>query len=64
MTGRPPFLWPVLGSQIVGKTLKKKVREKSRFIFVFALSQFSGLDYLGACNRLPFLPIYSREADI
>ena len=24
----------------------------SRFIFVFALSQFSGLDYLGAWNRL------------
>ena len=64
----------VPGSQIVGKTPKKKAREKlswrggkkekegreppllspvsSRFIFVFALSQFSGLDYLGAWNRL------------
>ena len=33
---RPPLLSPV----------------SSRFIFVFALSQFSGLDYLGAWNRL------------
>ena len=44
----------------MGKTRKKKAREKlaplspvsSRFIFVFALSQFSGPDYLGAWNRL------------
>ena len=58
----------------MGKTRKKKVREKlaerekeagkrkgeppllfpvsSRFIFVFALSQFSGPDYLGAWNSL------------
>ena len=42
---------PVPRSQIVGKTPKKKAREKmtrrekdsSRFIFVFALPQFSGL---------------------
>ena len=27
-------------------------KKLSRFIFVFALSQFSGLDYLGAWNRL------------
>ena len=33
---KPPLLSPV----------------SSRFIFVFALSQFSGLDYLGAWNRL------------
>ena len=33
---RPPLLSPV----------------SSRFIFVFALSQFSGHDYLGAWNRL------------
>ena len=40
----------------MGKTRKKKVREKlaGRFIFVFALSQFSGPDYLGAWNRLSF----------
>ena len=60
--------YPVSGSQIVGKTRKKKAREKlaerekgrepllspvfSRFIFVFALSQFSRPDYLGAWNRL------------
>ena len=44
----------------MGKTRKKKAREKlaplspvsSRFIFVFALSQFSGPVYLGAWNRL------------
>ena len=40
----------------MGKTRKKKVREQlaGRFIFVFALSQFSGPDYLGARNRLYF----------
>ena len=40
----------------MGKTRKKKVREQlaGRFIFVFALSQFSGPDYLGARNRLCF----------
>ena len=52
------------GSQIVGKTRKKKAREKlagrekdretllspvsSRFIFVFALSHVNGPDYLRA----------------
>ena len=47
----------------MGKTRKKKAIEKlagrekvsvsifPRFIFVFALSQFSGPDYLGAWNR-------------
>ena len=40
----------------MGKTRKKKVREQlaCRFIFVFALSKFSGPDYLGARNRLCF----------
>ena len=54
----------VLGSQIVGEDAKEKgtriAREKLarlspvsfRFIFVFALTQFSGPDYLGAWNRL------------
>ena len=41
---------PVLGSQIVGKTRKKKAREV--LFSRFALSQFSGPDYLGAWNRL------------
>ena len=52
-------------NQQLGKTRKWKVREKLTerekappllsfllFIFVFALSQFSGPDYLGAWNRL------------
>ena len=53
---------PVPGSQTLGKTRKNKVRKKlasgkkeevsSRFIFVFALCQFSGPDYLVAWNRL------------
>ena len=41
---------PVPGSQIVGKTRKKKAREV--LFSRFALSQFSGPDYLGAWNRL------------
>ena len=38
----------------MGKKRKKKGREKlaGRFIFVSALSQFSGPDYFGAWNRL------------
>ena len=63
---------------MVGKTRKKKAREKLAgrekgrerepstapalpssflFIFVFALSQFSGPDYLGVWNRLLELQI-------
>ena len=40
----------------MGKTRKKKVRGKlaGRFIFLFALSQFSGPDSLGAWNGLSF----------
>ena len=36
---------------------KKETEVSSRFIFVFALSQFSGTDYLGAWNRLSGKPI-------
>ena len=49
------FLSP--GSQIVGKKRKQKALlspVSSRFIFVFALFQFSGLDYLRAWNRLSY----------
>jgi len=37
------------GTRKVGGAGKRK---KEAFIFVFALSQFSGPDYLGAWNRL------------
>ena len=48
---------PVPGSQIVGKKRKQKALlspVSSRFIFVFALFQFSGPDYLRAWNRLSY----------
>ena len=34
------------------RRLKTWLRTRSRLIFVFALSQFSGSDYLGGWNRL------------
>ena len=43
------------GTRKVGGAGKKKRKRKevsSRFIFVFAVSQFSGPDYFGAWNRL------------
>ena len=58
------FEWRDIENQQLGKTRKWKVREKLTerekappllsfllFIFVFALSQFSGPDYQGAWNR-------------
>ena len=74
---------PVPGSQIVGKTRKKKAHEKlagrekvqkergpsplspvsSRLIFVFALSKFSGPDYLGASLRAGS-PVWASEASL
>ena len=57
-------LFQALTTQIVGKTRKWKARERlagrekgilspvsSRFLFVFALSQFRGPDYLGAWEK-------------
>ena len=35
-----------------GEDTKNSLVQASRFIFVFALSQFSGPDYLSAWNRL------------
>ena len=59
------FEWRDIENQQLGKTRKWKVREKLTerekappllsfllFIFVFALSQFSGPDYLGTWNKL------------
>ena len=40
------------GTQKVGGAGKRKKEGISRFIFVFALSQFGGPDYLRAWNRL------------
>ena len=49
------------GTRKVGGVVKRKKKGavprllspiSSRFIFVFALSEFSGPDYLGAWNRL------------
>ena len=38
--------------RVWGRRERKRHANSSRFIFVFALSQFSGPDYLGAWNRV------------
>ena len=67
------WVQPVPGSQIVGKTQKFRARENGGragksflpFFFLFALSQFSGPDYLRAWKRLnwvvPLISLTVRE---
>ena len=68
-----PNIWPVPGSQIVGKKLKKKVREKSAGRekgkrkgerAAPALPSFLQFyfDYLGIWNRLPNITITTFSA--
>ena len=54
----------------MGKTRKKKAREKLAgrfppdFFCVFALSQFSGVEYLGAWNRLAVPEIHEKGDEV